>query len=99
MIIASFGGCVLGGTSTHWLRGEQKNANSDSEVPAASITGFAPAAGGAGGTITISGQHLGTATSVTFGGGPNATVTENTDTRIVAVVPAGSASGNVAITT
>jgi hypothetical protein len=68
-------------------------------VPVPAITGFAPAAGGVGTSVTITGTGLANATSVTFGGGPNAMLTANTATLVTAIVPSGSASGSVSVTT
>ncbi|MBL4850598.1 MAG: IPT/TIG domain-containing protein, partial [Planctomycetes bacterium] len=68
-------------------------------IAAPTIGGFAPPAAGANTTVTITGTNLSSATSVTFGGGPIAAITSNSPTQILATVPAGSASGSVAVIT
>lgn len=67
-------------------------------APAPSIGGFAPAAGGIGTTVTITGSGLLGATSVTFGG-TAATFTVASSTTITAIVPIGAPTGKVAVTT
>jgi sugar lactone lactonase YvrE len=66
--------------------------------PAATITAFAPTSAAIGQTVVITGTNLSTALAVEFGG-RSASFTVNSDTQITAVVPAGSASGNLSVTT
>lgn len=68
-------------------------------VAAPSIDNFTPTTQGAGGEVTITGSNLENPAHVTFGGGPDARVTANSATSITAIVPVGSASGSVAVTT
>ncbi len=67
--------------------------------PLPTITSFSPQSGGIGASVTVNGQNLSGATSVTFGG-TNATFTiSNSGRRITVVVPAGAVSGPIVITT
>jgi hypothetical protein len=68
-------------------------------VPAPVVTGFTATAQAVEFPVIITGSSLANATSVTFGGGPSATVISNSPTSIKAIVPAGSANGSVAVTT
>jgi IPT/TIG domain len=67
--------------------------------PAPTITSFSPPAGGVGASVTIAGQNLSSATSVTFAGTSATFTISNSGRRITAIVPAGAASGPIAITT
>ncbi len=62
------------------------------------ITGFAPASGTAGSSVTISGVNLRGATAVTFNGSA-ATFTVTSDAAIQATVPAAATSGPISVTT
>lgn len=68
-------------------------------VPAPTLSGFTPTTQAAGYAVTITGTNLSNATSVTFGGGPDARIVSNTASSIVVVVPTGSVSGSVSVTT
>src|SRR5262249_12262175 len=59
------------------------------------ITSFSPPSGGVGALVTISGQNLSGATSVTFGGTSATFTISNSGRRISAVVPAGAANGPI----
>jgi IPT/TIG domain len=61
------------------------------------IASFLPASGPAGTEVTIDGVELGGATALAFNGVPASFVIDS-ETRIRAVVPAGAASGPIAIT-
>ena len=68
-------------------------------IEALSITGIAPSAGSVGSSVTISGAGFGSSQSdsvVTFDG-VAATVSSWSDTQIVAIVPAGAATGPVTV--
>jgi hypothetical protein len=67
--------------------------------PLPTITSFSPQSGGVGASVTINGQNLSGATSVTFAGTSATFTISNPGRRITAVVPAGAASGPIAITT
>lgn len=69
-------------------------------VPAPTISGFNPASGSAGDTITITGTNfvIG-ATTVSFNGTPSSTVSVSSATSLTAVVPAGATSGTISVTT
>lgn len=63
------------------------------------ITSFTPTSGSPGTTVTLTGTGFVGATSVTFGGGPAASFFVNGANGAQAVVPYGSASGAVVLTT
>jgi uncharacterized repeat protein (TIGR03803 family) len=63
-----------------------------------SITGFSPATGAVGSTVTIAGVNLAGATSVTIAG-VSAAITSNTATQIAVTVPAGATTGKIMVTT
>lgn len=68
-------------------------------VPAGpTIDGFAPASGGAGTSVSVTGTALGSATSLAFGGVP-ATFSTVSDARLATTVPAGASSGPIRVTT
>ena len=62
------------------------------------ITGFTPASGVVGASVTINGANFTGATTVTLNGTP-ATFAVTSATRIIATVPAGTTSGRFAVTT
>ena len=62
------------------------------------ITSFTPAKGPVEITVRINGTNLAGATQVMFGGVP-ASITFNTTTQITTSVPAGAATGPIAVTT
>ena len=66
---------------------------------APAITSFSPSSGGPGAAVTINGHNLRGGTSVTFGGTPAEFTISNNGRRITAFVPAGAASGPIAVTT
>ena len=66
--------------------------------PAPRITGLVGSPVCPGGNITINGENLSGATSVTIGGTPVTSITTNTATQIV-VVPGSGTNGNVVVTT
>ena len=66
-----------------------------------SITGFSPASGVIGATVTITGKNfssIASENSVTFSGFP-ATVTSSSTTQLVVVVPGGAKTGKFMLTT
>ena len=67
--------------------------------PLPTITSFSPQSGGVGASVTINGQNLSGTTSVRFAGTSATFTISNSGRRITAVVPAGAASGPIAITT
>ena len=67
--------------------------------PAPSISGFTPTSGRVGSTVTINGNNLTGATSVSFNGTGATAFTVNSDTQITATVPAGATSGPISVTT
>ena len=67
--------------------------------PAPAVIGMDPASGRTGTVVTLTGVHFTRATAVTFGAAPTGTFTVVSDTRITAQVPAGAATGPVAVTT
>ena len=66
--------------------------------PYPKITGFSPTQAGTGTTVSITGENLSLATSVTFGGTPAASFDIVSANQVNAVLAAG-ASGEIAITT
>ena len=64
-----------------------------------SITALSPASAGAGATVTITGTGFTAATAVTFGGVAATSFTVDSDTQVTAVVPAGSGTAEVQVTT
>jgi plastocyanin len=62
-----------------------------------SISGFVPASGGPGTSVTISGSGFTNATAVRFNGTP-ATFSVASDTQITATVPSGATSGPIGVT-
>jgi hypothetical protein len=71
------------------------NADVQLDPPAISSVSPSSGAGAGGNSVTIAGQHLANASSVTFGGSA-ATITSNADDSIVVTAPAHSA-GDVAV--
>lgn len=63
------------------------------------VTGFAPISGAVGSTVTISGQGFTGATSVSFGGTAQPTITVVNSRTITAAVPTGAADGVLSVTT
>jgi hypothetical protein len=62
------------------------------------LTGFSPAAGPVGTTVTLTGADLDTTTQVTFGGRV-AAFTVTSPSQVIATVPAGATSGPIMVTT
>jgi uncharacterized protein (TIGR03437 family) len=67
-------------------------------TPPPTISGFSPASGGTGTSVTITGTNFTGATSVTFNN-QSASFTVNSSTQITASVPNCSSSGQVRVTT
>jgi hypothetical protein len=62
-------------------------------VSVPSVSGLAPAGGGSGTAVTISGSGFSGATNVNFGGVAAASFTVNSDSEIVAQSPPPNVSG------
>ncbi len=62
------------------------------------LTGFGPPAGAIGTVVTLTGVNLGHTTRVTFNG-TLASFTIQSDTQLLATVPAGSTTGPIVVTT
>ena len=62
------------------------------------ITSFSPSTGPTGTTVTLTGTNMFGTTAVNFNGIPAATFTVLSDTQTTAVVPNGSASGKISLT-
>ncbi|TAE30507.1 MAG: T9SS C-terminal target domain-containing protein [Candidatus Kapaibacterium sp.] len=67
-------------------------------LPPPTVTSFAATTGYPGLGVIINGTNLATVTQVRFGGVVSPSFTVISNTQIVAVVPAGGASGNVQVT-
>ena len=67
-------------------------------VPAPVCSGQAPASGQPGTLVTVTGQYFTHASAVAFNGVP-ASFTFVSDSCVIAAVPAGAATGTVAVTT
>ncbi len=63
-----------------------------------SISGFSPASGAEGATVTVSGRNFAGVSSVTFNGA-SATYTVTSLTSLAATVPAGATSGAIGVVT
>jgi uncharacterized repeat protein (TIGR03803 family) len=63
------------------------------------LTSFMPKKGSVGMQVTITGVSLTQTTAVAFGGVAATEFTVNSDTQVTTIVPAGAATGKVAITT
>ncbi len=62
------------------------------------LTGFSPASGAVGATVTITGTHLTGATAVSFNG-TTSSYTVTSSTQITATVPTGATTGKISVTT
>jgi hypothetical protein len=62
------------------------------------VTGFTPAAGAPGTSVTITGTRFTGATAVTFNGTAAATFSVVSDTQLRATVPSGATTGRIAVT-
>jgi predicted lipoprotein with Yx(FWY)xxD motif len=62
------------------------------------FTGFSPASGTVGTTVTITGMNLAKATKVSFNG-TAAVIVSDTATKIIAMVPVGATTGKISVTT
>jgi len=67
-------------------------------APPPTVSGFTPTSGPIGTAVTITGDHLGGATDVTFHGTP-ATFTIDPSNQISTEVPAGATTGPISVTT
>jgi hypothetical protein len=67
--------------------------------PTPAITSLLPTSGPVGTGVTISGSNLSGATSVSFNGVAQTTITGNTGTSLTVNVPAGATTGDVEVTT
>ena len=90
------------GTGTYELQQEYSNGASGCLLEAAagapSVTGFSPASGAPGTQVTISGAGLAGTTAISFAG-TSATFAVQSDSTVVATVPAGAVGGTIAVTT
>ncbi len=68
-------------------------------IPVPTLTGFAPASGPVGTSVTLTGSGLSGATAVAFHGTAAASFNATSATAITAVVPAGATTGTVSVTT
>jgi subtilisin-like proprotein convertase family protein len=68
-------------------------------MAAPTVTSFTPTSGPPGTAVTITGTNLQGVTSVTFGGVPSTSITNNTPTSVTATVPANAVTGPIGVTT
>jgi len=68
-------------------------------VPTPTISGFSPAKGPVGASVTLNGTNFTGATAVTFNSVPATTFTVVSDQEITATVPSGAKSGPISVTT
>ena len=68
-------------------------------APAPTITGFTPASGPVGTSVTLTGTGFTGATAVSFGGTAATSFTVNSPTQITATVPTGATTGTITVTT
>jgi hypothetical protein len=66
---------------------------------APTVSGFSPASGPAGTSVTVTGTGFTGATSVSFNGTAASSFAVGSDTQLTATVPAGATSGPIAVTT
>ena len=90
-------GATTGPISVTTLGGTAGSTNNFTFVYPPVLTGFSPASGIAGTTLTISGTNFATASSVTFNGLP-ASFTIASDHQISATAPAWAGSGPITVT-
>jgi hypothetical protein len=93
-------GATTGTVSVTTPHGTGTSATAFGVLPA--VTGFTPASGDVGATVTITGQRLGDATGVKFGGtsGTAAITFSAVDAgTVTAVVPSGAKTGTICVTT
>ncbi|MDO7886548.1 lamin tail domain-containing protein [Hymenobacter cheonanensis] len=99
------GGCTdVGNNATDFVTGAPapRNAGAAGNLcngPAPTITGFTPASGPVGASVSISGTGFTSSTAVTFNGTAATVVTFVSPTTLTAVVPGSATSGPVAVTT
>jgi RHS repeat-associated protein len=92
---------VTSGPVTVFVGGFLSNSVQFTVLEALSISGISPATGTAGSAVTITGAGFGATQStsaVSFNGQAAASVTNWSDTRIVAIVPLGASTGPVRVT-
>jgi Divergent InlB B-repeat domain len=91
-------GATSGPISVTTPGGTATSSGAFTVVPGPAISGFSPASGTAGTSVTISGTSFSGATAVAFNG-VSATFTVSSDTAIQTSVPAGATSGALSVTT
>src|SRR6267142_1475477 len=91
-------GATSGPISVTTPGGTATSSGSFTVVNGPGISGFTPASGPAGTSVTISGSGFTGATAVAFNG-TSATFTVSSDTAIQTSVPAGATTGPVSVTT
>jgi len=91
-------GATTGPISVTTPGGTATSGSAFTVIPAPVITGFAPASGPSGSSVTINGTGLSGATAVAFNG-TSATFTVPSDSAIQATVPAGATTGTLSVTT
>jgi hypothetical protein len=93
-------GAITGPISVSTLGGTATSANtfSVSSSPPA-ISGFSPASGAVGTSVTITGSNFTGASSVTFSSNVSASFTVDSDTQISTTVPSGAINGPLSVTT
>jgi IPT/TIG domain len=96
---ASAGNCAAGGYYADSSDHSQAFVVNSSGSAGPSITKFTPASGPAGTAVTITGENLADASTVTFNGVAATKISDDTATKIKVIVPAGAITGPIAVTT
>ena len=102
-VVAAKSGLGTGTVSKATVRGDARSTASDLVLAlnAPRVSSLDPANGASGSVVTIRGEHFGFETnepvSVTFSGAPAANVQRRDNGSILATVPSGAQSGNVAV--
>jgi hypothetical protein len=84
------------GGSAHTFTFSSYQATALTSASPPTVTGFAPTSGSVGASVTISGSNLSSAAAVRFGGA-TAAYTVNSDSQIMATVPANAATGPISV--
>ncbi len=96
-VLVGFTGGTGGLTDIHAVQNVSITAGAPPPVP--TVTGVNPTSGVSGNSVTLSGTNFTGASDVTFGGMAASTYTVTSSTSITAIVPSGSGTVDVSVTT